>query len=421
MTITNLALCIPRSVRSRNERSLRDLVACLASAIVLAASIPDARADDSSYTLEVENEFASETLPSGAESDADGPLLDAERTRLSVFAPSAAAATTHFDCDTIVEQSGNDIVMIAFVHPAAPSSDFCEAVAQAYFGPLAPGQYQVTVHVIGEHGTLADLSMPIVVTPRGAKCNVNPFIYTIIANPQHKTPELFGIAFQTDPAYRSQFGDVTYVRSGSDFVLLGFPPLADPVRVLTRLRQTDEFSLLGTNGFLCFSPGPPDQIATVVEYHNTILDRYFMTSDAHEQSRLDAGISGPGWVRTGETFKVIVGPSCPQATEGGFHPVYRFAGIPHLGPDSHFFTVSQDECAVLRDKTEWHWQLEGAPFWATETSQGTCPSSTKVLYRAYNNGQGGVANHRYSTDPAIIAAMVAQGWISEGAVMCIVP
>ena len=29
--------------------------------------------------------------------------------------------------------------------------------------------------------------------------------------------------------------------------------------------------------------------ATVVEYHNTILDRYFMTSDAHEQSLLDSG------------------------------------------------------------------------------------------------------------------------------------
>ena len=393
---------------------MRHLVACLASAIVLAASVSDARADDGGYTLEVENEFAAETN--------FGPLTDAERTRLVVIPPFATAGTIHFDCGPIAFQSGSDIVMTTFVHPGAPSPpDSCDG-GLAYVGPLVQGQYQVTVHVIGDHGAAsADLSMAIVVTPRGAKCNANPFIHTILAVPQHKTLDQFGLAFETDAAYRSQFGDVTYIGIVSTFALLGFPPLSDPVRVLEQLQQTGEFSLVGTNGFLCFPVPPPGAIGTVVEYHNTILDRYFMTADANEQSLLDAGISGPGWVRTGETFRVTVRPGCPQATEGDFHPVYRFAGIPHLGPDSHFFTASQDECAVLRDKTEWHWQLEGAPFWASETSEGACPPDTKVLYRAYNNGMGGVANHRYSTDPAIIAAMVAQGWISEGPVMCVLP
>ena len=42
-----------------------------------------------------------------------------------------------------------------------------------------------------------------------------------------------------------------------------------------------------------------------------------------------------------------------------------------------------------------------------------------MLLRATNNGKGGSPNHRYSTKPAIIDAMVAQGWVSEGTVMCV--
>jgi hypothetical protein len=34
---------------------------------------------------------------------------------------------------------------------------------------------------------------------------------------------------------------------------------------------------------------------------------------------------------------------------------------------------------------------------------------------------GGAANHRYSTDVAIIDAMVAKGWVSEGVTMCVLP
>jgi hypothetical protein len=36
------------------------------------------------------------------------------------------------------------------------------------------------------------------------------------------------------------------------------------------------------------------------------------------------------------------------------------------------------------------------------------------LYRAYNNGMSGAPNHRYTTDPAVLDAMIAQGWIMEG-------
>ena len=62
-------------------------------------------------------------------------------------------------------------------------------------------------------------------------------------------------------------------------------------------------------------------------------------------------------------------PSKPPAI-----PSTLRAGIPNVGPNSHFFTASQDECAVVRDKVDWHWYLEGAPFWANEPQQGTSPA-----------------------------------------------
>ena len=36
------------------------------------------------------------------------------------------------------------------------------------------------------------------------------------------------------------------------------------------------------------------------------------------------------------------------------------------------------------------------------------------VYRMYNNGQGGAPNHRYTTDLAVRAQMLVQGWIAEG-------
>jgi hypothetical protein len=36
------------------------------------------------------------------------------------------------------------------------------------------------------------------------------------------------------------------------------------------------------------------------------------------------------------------------------------------------------------------------------------------VFRLYNNGQGGAPNHRYTTDAAVRAAMIAAGWAPEG-------
>jgi len=43
---------------------------------------------------------------------------------------------------------------------------------------------------------------------------------------------------------------------------------------------------------------------------------------------------------------------------------------------------------------------------------GVCPAGTVNVYRVFDNRPD--ANHRYMTDPAVRAQMVAKGWIAEG-------
>ena len=69
-------------------------------------------------------------------------------------------------------------------------------------------------------------------------------------------------------------------------------------------------------------------------------------------------------------------------------------------------------------KQQGMWQYEGDVFGlglpAGLPGQGVCGTATQPLYRAYNNGMSGAPNHRYTTDPAVLDAMVAQGWSMEG-------
>ncbi|MDP1854611.1 MAG: hypothetical protein Q8K74_00970 [Candidatus Nitrotoga sp.] len=60
----------------------------------------------------------------------------------------------------------------------------------------------------------------------------------------------------------------------------------------------------------------------VVEFYNTNLDNYFITADANEAAGIDGGSAGPGWIRTGNSFK-----------SGGSTPVCRFYGSQVPGPN----------------------------------------------------------------------------------------
>jgi hypothetical protein len=257
-----------------------------------------------------------------------------------------------------------------------------------------------------------------------AVCNANPFLNRIFGTPVHGSVDDFGARFAADPSYRARFGGVahigrTHYMAFENQVILAFPPLADPALELERVRATGDLRDVWLDGYVCFATSPADQVGSAVEYHNAPLDHYFYTADENEKAAVDAGEVGPAWKRTGQSFDVILQPGCPEAIEGRFHPVYRFTGVPDIGPSSHVFTASQQECAVLRDRAEWHWMFEGAPFWAYEPQAGTCPDGTTPLYRVYNNSTGGTPNHRFTTSRAIVDETTRRGWFEEGLVMCV--
>jgi len=150
--------------------------------------------------------------------------------------------------------------------------------------------------------------------------------------------------------------------------------------------------------------GPP-ALVTVVEFYNASLDHYFITWVADEIAKLDAGTTIKGWTRTGYAFNAYA------TAQAGSSPVCRFYIPPALG-DSHFFGRGTTECDATGAKN---------PSFILEASQfmqmflpvaGVCPANTTQVYRVFSNRAD--ANHRYMTDKAVRAAMVAQGWLAEG-------
>jgi len=164
--------------------------------------------------------------------------------------------------------------------------------------------------------------------------------------------------------------------------------------------------------------------ATVHEFFNTALGHYFMTADAAEAAGIDNGAAGPGWMRTGSTWRVWT-----RAGAGAL-PSYRFYAA---GPNSHFFTMSRAEADGLRaleavqraqaaaeGRVFLGWQYEGQSFAASPGDGGTCATPTVPLYRMYNGRAAqNDSNHRFTTDPALRQSMLAQGWSDEGVAMCV--
>ena len=154
---------------------------------------------------------------------------------------------------------------------------------------------------------------------------------------------------------------------------------------------------------------------TVAEFYNTNLDNYFITADAGEAAAIDGGSAGPGWSRTGYTFK-----------SGGATSVCRFYGSMSPGPNSHFYTADSGECDYLKQlqastpSTQKRWNYENLDFLTTAPYNSTCQTGTTPVYRAYNNGfsRNIDSNHRITTSQTAIQQVVSRGWSSEGVVMC---
>lgn len=159
---------------------------------------------------------------------------------------------------------------------------------------------------------------------------------------------------------------------------------------------------------LAIGPLPGDVIAaTAVEYFHEGLGHYFVTAFDAEVAALDGGAIA-GWRRTGATFAV------DAAAAAGLQPVGRYFSTSFGTRSSHFYTASTAEDAAVRASPDW--QFEAIAFHvAVPAADGSCAAGARPVYRLYNAGRDGAPNHRYTTDPATRTAMLAQGWVAEGA------
>jgi hypothetical protein len=160
--------------------------------------------------------------------------------------------------------------------------------------------------------------------------------------------------------------------------------------------------------------------ATALEFYNTYLGHYFMAAGQDEIAAIEAGAAGPGWQLTGQSFKVW--PLMPtDAAFSAATPVCRFYGVPAGGPNSHFFTASPSECALVKASQGWYY--EGIGFYILQVdANGQCPAGYLEVLRAYNNGAArNDSNHRFTTSDSTWRAMGRLGWAMEGAVMCARP
>jgi fermentation-respiration switch protein FrsA (DUF1100 family) len=150
-----------------------------------------------------------------------------------------------------------------------------------------------------------------------------------------------------------------------------------------------------------------------LEFHNIILDHYFLAAGADEIAGILAGAAGPGWELTGQSFKAWL--TMPDPSFAAV-PVCRFYGGLSGGPNSHFFTAEPDECNQV--KANGGWFYEGTGFYIRRVD----PAGYLAVERAYNNGfPRNDSNHRFSTSDSTMRSMADKGWGVEGNVMCALP
>jgi uncharacterized delta-60 repeat protein len=162
----------------------------------------------------------------------------------------------------------------------------------------------------------------------------------------------------------------------------------------------------------------------LVEFHNPVSGRYFITAEGMESGVLDANTGADRWVRTGWKFGGWLAAALPGARQ-----VCRFVLQAADGSASHFYALEGAECEFLRGLDgrtppgEPAWRFEGHAFSATEPANGQCPANLTPIYRVYNRGfeRGLVSNHRYTADSATYEAMQAEGWAAEGVKFCVPP
>ena len=148
--------------------------------------------------------------------------------------------------------------------------------------------------------------------------------------------------------------------------------------------------------------------ATIVEFFNAPANKYFISANPADWALLDQYAS-IGWARTGVTFSAYTQGQDPAAL-----PVCRFFA-PSVA--SHFFSVSKAECDLLAVTAGF--VDEGIAWYALPPAAGACASGATSLYRTFNNGNNGPANHRYFTDYSFYQSYASKGYALEGLSMCL--
>ena len=152
------------------------------------------------------------------------------------------------------------------------------------------------------------------------------------------------------------------------------------------------------------------------EFHNTILDHYFMAAGQDEIDIILRGGAGPGWELTNQSFKVMSG--IPSTFFSPIAPVCRFYGP---GPNSHFFTPDASECNFVKRPGS-GWLYEGVGFYVVPATNQGCAAGQLQVMRAYNNRFAqNDSNHRYSTSDSTMREMAHRGWAVEGTSWCALP
>lgn len=334
-------------------------------------------------------------------------------------------------------RSGNRILLTWTGRDTEPYPENCDR--QHRIGTLSAGTYEVTARVLRPDGTLfAQSTQTLTVAPFGARCNPVPGwesnFQRVTAYPKGpQGVDNFAARLNTDPNFAAAIGNPTTIliqlyatdENGNEYsypvVVLEYPPLFNLPATMEQIAVAFPWTIIDQyGGGNCTAFVGGSTIKTNIEYFHSALDHYFYANDEKEIASLDAYAASSGWRRTGKSFNVETAPNCTD----GQTAVYRFWGIPGVGPNSHFFTRDPAECSIV-DKSA-VWSFEKVAFWASQpNADGTCNplqylgQSRIPLYRAWR--PFGDSSHRLSTDRAVINEMVAKGWVDEGAVMCVLP
>ena len=265
------------------------------------------------------------------------------------------------------------------------------------FGRDQNGLQGVTLPFVAISGT-ADTTAPIAATEKG---------FGFLHN-SRQLVALTGVEHGFNPA----FSDEIFTWS---LAFLAGQLSGDAVARATSARMTSVAG--GGEGVLKtdYIAPSPEQAGEriVVEFRNDSLNHYFITAEPAESALLDAGVVVPGWQRTGFNFKAWARDDARGV------PACRFFGTPGVGPNSHFYTISDYECWLTKGNP--YWIYEGIAFNAEAPAGEVCAANRVPVVRLYNNGMGGQASHRFVTSHSEVREMVQRGWMVEGNVFCAIP